>query len=88
MNIQHIPKTWSILRKVMGKLNKKTSFPQTCLINGTLITDKFQITEGFNNYFKKIGIQTNQNMPQSNKVILNRYPDVTCIACFLTQCTI
>jgi len=32
----------------MGKLNNKTSLPQTFLINGTLITDKFQIAEGFN----------------------------------------
>ena len=51
----------------MGKLNNKTSFPQTFLINGTLITDKCQIAEGFNNQFSKIGIQTNQNVPQSNK---------------------
>jgi len=47
----------------MGKLNNKTSFPQTFLINRTLITDKYQIVEGFNNYFSKIGIQTNQNVP-------------------------
>jgi len=52
----------------MGKLNNKTSFPQTFLINGTLITDKFQIAEGFNKFISsKIGSQTNQNVPQSNE---------------------
>ena len=66
-NKQNIRKTWSILRKAMGKLNNKTTF----LINGTLITDKGQIAEGFNNYFSKIGIQTNQNVPQSNKLLQN-----------------
>ena len=53
-----------MLRKAMGKFNNKTSFSQTFLINGTLITDKCQIAEGFNNYFSKIGIQTDQNVPQ------------------------
>ena len=47
-------------KKGYRKFNKKTSFPQTCLINGTLITDKFQIAEGFNNYFK-----TNRHSDQS-----------------------
>ena len=35
-----------ILRKAMGKLYYKTSFPQTFLINGTLNTNKYQIAEG------------------------------------------
>ena len=66
-NKRNIRKTWSILRKAMGKLNNKTSFPQTFLINEASITDKSQIAEGFNNYFSKIGIQTNHSVPQSTK---------------------
>jgi len=69
----------------MDKLNNKTSFPQNCFINGTLITDKFQIVEGFNNYFSKIGIQTNQNVPQSNKHFTEYMPKRNCTACFLNQ---
>jgi len=49
INKQTIQKTWTILRKAMGKLNNKTSFSQTFLINGTLITDKCEIAEGFYN---------------------------------------
>ena len=44
-NKQNIRKTSSILRKALGKLSNKTSVPQTFLINGTLITEKFQIPE-------------------------------------------
>ena len=66
--------TWSILRKATGKSNNKTSFPPPFLINGILISDKFQIAESFNNFVSKIGIQTNQNMPQSNKHLTEYMP--------------
>jgi len=83
-NKQNIRKPWSSLRKAMGKLNNKTSFAQTFLINGTLITDKFRNAEGFNNYFSKIGIQTNQNVPQSNKLLQNIIDPVAPSDVFLT----
>ena len=55
-----------IARKTMDKFDNKASFPQAFLINETSFTDKFQIVEGFHNYFSKIGSQTNHNVPQSN----------------------
>ena len=51
-------KCWSILRHTIGKMNDKTSYPQTFTINNISITDKMQIAEGFNNLFSKIGLQS------------------------------
>ena len=47
-NKHNIKKTWTILRQAIGKLNNKSSFPLTFLINDIGITDKFQVAEGFN----------------------------------------
>ena len=64
-NKHNIQKT--ILRQAIGKLNNKSSFPLTLLINDIPITDKLQAAEGFSSYFSKIGIHTSHNVPPSNK---------------------
>ena len=66
-NKNNIKKTWIILRQAIGKLNNKSNFPHTFVINDIPVTNKLQAAEGFNNYFSKIGIQTSQNVPPSNK---------------------
>ena len=60
-------KCWSLLRKAIGKSNDKSAFPQTFKINNQDISDKQDISEGFNNFFSKIGFQTSQNVPHTNK---------------------
>jgi len=54
-----------IFKKTLRKINK--IYEKLVLINGTLITDKFQLVGAFNNYFSLTGNQNNQNLPQSNK---------------------
>jgi hypothetical protein len=73
-NKHNIKKTWTILRQAIGKLNNKSSFPLTFLINDIAITDKFQAAEGFNSYFSKIGIHTSHNVPSSNKIFRDYMP--------------
>ncbi len=60
--------------KVIGKMNDKSSYPQTFYINNTPLTDKVQIAEGFNNYFSNIGLLTSRNVPISNKCFTSFMP--------------
>ena len=82
-NQHNIRKTWSILKEAIGKHNNKTSFPQTFVINEIEVSDKNQIAEGFNNYFSKIGIQTNRNVPQSNRHFSEYMPSPNVHSMFL-----
>ncbi len=66
-NIHNMKKTWQTLKRVLGKLNDKSNFPQTFKINNMDVTDKTEISEGFNSYFSNIGNTTSQNVPLSNK---------------------
>jgi hypothetical protein len=45
----------------------KAGFPNSFKINNTRVTDRFVTAEIFNNFFSKIGMQTNQNVPNVNK---------------------
>ena len=65
----NIKKTWSILKQAIGKLNDKSSYPNSFIINNVSITDKQEAAEGFNNFFSKIGVMTSQSIPNSNKKI-------------------
>ncbi len=70
----NIKKTWTILRQVIGKLNDKSNYPSTFLINDTPIKDRSHVAESFNNYFVKIGIQTSHNVPRANTGFLEYMP--------------
>ena len=65
-NKHDIKKTWSIMRQAIGNINK-SSYPPSFMINETLVTDRTQVAEGFNNYFSKIGQKTSQNVPHSDQ---------------------
>jgi hypothetical protein len=66
VNKHNMKNTWDILRKVIGKQNNKSNFPQTFLIDNKTVSDQSKIAEGFNNYFSKIGKSTSQNVPNSH----------------------
>jgi hypothetical protein len=70
----NIKKTWTILRQVIGKLNDKSNYPSTFLINDTPIKDRSHVAESFNNYFVKIGVQTSHNVPRANTGFLEYMP--------------
>ena len=55
-------------KKAIGKVNNKTSFPQSSfIIENNHITDKSLIAESFNDYFSNIGKHTSKNVPKSTK---------------------
>ena len=58
----NINKTWSIV-----KHNDKSSFPKEFIINNKPTSNKRLIAESFNMYFSKIGQETSQNVPASEK---------------------
>ena len=49
----NIKKSWSILKQAIGKLNDKSSYPNSFTINNLSITDKQEAAEGFNHFFSK-----------------------------------
>jgi len=70
-NKQNIQQTWSILRKDMGKLINKTSFYSNIFNKWNFSTHKFQIAEGFNDYFLKLAfrpIKTCRNQIQFYRI--------------------
>ena len=58
---------WSILKQAIGKTNDKSTYPPMFNINEIPISDKNEIAECFNNFFSKIGTQTSNNVPTTNK---------------------
>ncbi len=66
-NKRNSKRTWSILKQAIGKINDKSSYPQTFNINNKPISDKSTVAEGFNNFFSKIGVQTSHNVPPANR---------------------
>jgi len=67
--------SWSIIKKAIGKLSDKWSFPNEFLINNVPVSDKKEIAESFNIFFANIGAHTSHNVPPSNK----------CLSSFMTQ---
>ena len=55
--------TWKILNNVIKKNNGTcTSFPEIFRVNGTTISDKNGIADGFNNFFVNIGPKLADNI--------------------------
>ena len=73
-NKRNSKKCWSILKQAIGKINDKSSYPQTFMINNSKISDKGEISEGFNNFFSSIGLQTSHNVPSSKKCFSSYMP--------------
>ena len=73
-NKRNSKKCWSILKPAIGKINDKSSYPQTFMINNSKISDKGEISEGFNNFFSSIGLQTSHNVPSSKKCFSSYMP--------------
>jgi hypothetical protein len=84
-NKNNSKKCWSVLHQALGKLNSKSSFPKTFLINNSQISDTREIAEGFNNFFSNIGFQTSHNVPQTNKHFSSYMPNKQLHSMFLEQ---
>ena len=78
-NKHNMKKTWQTLKNVIGKMNDKTNFPQSFLINNKHVYNKTEIAQGFNSFFANIGKTTSQNVPHANKhfseFLKNRVPN-------------
>ena len=48
-------KTWSVINEVINKSNSKKNFPEYFQVDGTKISNKASIANGFNKYFTEIG---------------------------------
>ena len=50
-----IKKTWQTIKTIINKNSNKSEFPSSFRMNDTIITDKQQIANSFNQYFTEIG---------------------------------
>ena len=62
-----IKKSWIILKRIIGKHNDKTNFPNEFHINNPRIIDKKLIANSFNEYFSRIGLETSHTVPNTDK---------------------
>lgn len=67
----NIAKTWKVINKILGKVNDKSSLPSMFKVNGTIITDKQLISEGFCNYFTNVGPDFAAKIPKSKRTFLS-----------------
>ena len=57
-------KTWTILKKAIGKQSNKKNFPQSFQVGQKKISNQKEIADSFNNLFSKIGKTTSENVPK------------------------
>ena len=57
---------WDILKQVMGKTNNKNEIPEAFKVNNSWVTDKQTIANCFNDFYSRIGLETNESVGQSN----------------------
>ena len=74
-NKHNIKQSWIILKQAMGKNNDKSSYPNQFLIENKNISDKQDIANSFNTFFSKIGAETSNNVPQTNKQFASYLPN-------------
>ena len=72
---QDIKKTWTILNKLLGKISDKSGFPNNFIINDKSENNRQIAANAFNNFFSKIGLETNHNVPKSNKCFKSYMPN-------------
>ena len=52
---KNIKKTWDIINNVLGKCKSKDSLPNYFISNNNILSDNFEIAQGFNDFFANIG---------------------------------
>ena len=63
-----LPRTWKIIKDIVGKTKTQNNIKQKININGELTSDKDIISNAFNNYFVTIRPQL------ANKININKNP--------------
>ena len=63
-----LTRTWKIIKDIVGKTKTQYNIKQKININGELTSDKYIISNAFNNYFVTIGPQL------ANKININKNP--------------
>ena len=64
INKHNMKKTWTILKKAIGKQSNKKNFPQSFQVGQKKISNPKEIADSFNNFFSKIGKTTSENVPK------------------------
>ena len=64
INKHNMKKTWTILKKAIGKQSNKKNFPQSFQVGQKKISNPKEIADSFNNFFSKIGKATSENVPK------------------------
>ena len=68
LNKTDLPRTWKIIKDIVGKTKTQNNIKQKNNINGELTSDKDIISNAFNYYFVTIGPQL------ANKININKNP--------------
>ena len=66
-NKHNIKQTWKIIKQAIGKVNNKSNFPQSFIINNKRETNESKIATEFNSFFTNVGLNISNNVPSPNK---------------------
>ena len=62
-----IKKTWATINEVLGREKSRESLPNHFISNGHILSDSFDIAQGFNDFFSNVGPELAAQIPQSGK---------------------
>ena len=60
--------TWTLIREIIGTQKDKNQLPDFFKDNGQIITDNFEIANGFNKFFAQIGPNLASEVGQSDVI--------------------
>ena len=79
--------TWNILNNIIGKNKNQKSYPETFKHNNTLVTNKKDIANGFNNFFVNIGPDLAKNITAPENSDIKDYLNVNKVQSLFIQPT-
>ena len=62
-----IKKTWTTINEVLGREKNKDCLPKYFISNGHILSDSFEIAQGFNDFFSNIGPELASHIPDSGR---------------------
>ena len=83
-NIKNLKNMWREIKKIISSNNSNHTFPTAITVNNETITNPYDISNVFNNYFAKVAIDIQSSIRFSKKKYYDYHPPLNIESFFLT----
>ena len=80
----NLKKTWQIMKDIINRRRKSSSPPEYFDLNGEYITDKNEISNGFNKFYVNVGPNLSKSLPNHNVNPMSYLKQRNCNSMFVT----